>query len=237
MAAVASVEAVGGRRSPSTRSVVLRFLSNIMFGAAVGLLAYYGITNVVNARDQAVLAAELGPVGSAGRTPPMPSIETTQMDLTSWAQEDEPHWQGLAEGAAFARLVIPAMDLDVMVVKGTEPTDLKRGPGWIVKTDLPGATGNVGISGHRTTYGHPFGKLDVLKKGDTIDLYSPYRRYRYTVERSFIVTPNRFDVVSHTEEPRLTLTACHPPYSARYRLIVQATLTDVRKVTAAAEGP
>lgn len=236
MAAPTSADHTSTDAPWSVRSTVLRVLSNVMFGAAVGLLAYYGVTNLVNAQDQAALAGQLGPIGSVVNTPGVPSVETTQMDLTGWAEEDVPHWQGLAEGGAFARLVIPAMDLDVMVVKGTEPRDLKRGPGWIVKTDLPGITGNVGISGHRTTYGHPFGKLDVLKKGDIIDLYSPYRRYRYTVERSFIVTPNRFDVVSHTEEPKLTLTACHPPYSARYRLIVQAALTDVRKVETAADG-
>jgi sortase A len=72
--------------------------------------------------------------------------------------------------------------------------------------------------------------LDRLAEGDTIDLFSPYRRYRYVVERQLIVTPDRVEVFSSTLEPTLTLTACHPPFSARYRIVVQARLSDVRRI-------
>ena len=37
---------------------------------------------------------------------------------------------------------------------------LKIGPGHYSTTALPGTGGNVGIAGHRTTYGAPFGNLD-----------------------------------------------------------------------------
>ena len=68
----------------------------------------------------------------------------------------------------------------------------------------------------------------MLGPGDTIDLYSPYRRYRYVVESTEAVTPQHTEVVSHTVDPQLTLTTCHPPYSAKFRLIVHAKLVDVR---------
>lgn len=48
----------------------------------------------------------------------------------------------------------------------------------------------------------------------------------------FAVTPDHVEVVAHTEEPMLTLTACHPPYSTRLRLIVQSKLVDVRRLEA-----
>ncbi|HZL06309.1 MAG TPA: sortase, partial [Coriobacteriia bacterium] len=67
-------------------------------------------------------------------------------------------------------------------------------------------------------------------EGDTIDVFSPFRRYRYVVQRQLIVTPDKVEVFSTTEEPTLTLTACHPPYSARYRIVVQARLSDVRRL-------
>jgi len=67
--------------------------------------------------------------------------------------------------------------------------------------------------------------------GDTIDLYSPYRRYRYSVTGTVIVRPDQIEVVAPTEHPSLTLTACHPPYSARYRIAVQAELVEVRRVS------
>jgi sortase A len=128
----------------------------------------------------------------------------------------------------FGRLIIERMELDAVVIKGHSPANLKKGPAWIDYTNLPAPTGNVGISGHRTTYGAPFYRLDELQPGDTIDLYSPYRLYRYVVAESFQVTPDRVDVVESTEQPRLTLTACDPPYSARYRLIVWSDLSEVR---------
>src|SRR5690606_14925332 len=109
------------------------------------------------------------------------------LDFTGWAEQDEPHWRALEPGAVFARIVIPSINLDTLVVNGVSTGDLRRGPGWIDWTDLPGPTGTCGISGHRTTYGAPFARIGELKPGDTIDVYSPYRRYRYEVTRSLVV--------------------------------------------------
>jgi LPXTG-site transpeptidase (sortase) family protein len=218
------------------RHLALHTLSNLLLGAAVGLAAYYGVTNLQNALEQSQLATQLQ-VPSAAATPvPLPVVPATleemrtQMDFSGWGEQDAAAWKAIPEGGAFARIVAPAMGLDAVVVKGTRTQDLKKGPGWIVRTDLPGETGNVGISGHRTTYGHPFGRIDELKIGDTVDVYSRFRRYRYAVERTIVVRPNRVDVIAHTETPQLTMTACHPPYSAAYRIVVQAKLVDVRRV-------
>ena len=95
---------------------------------------------------------------------------------------------------------------------------------------MPGPTGNCGISGHRTTYGAPFGRLAEIEAGDELVLYSPTRRYTYEAVEQRVVRPWELDVIATTEEPMLTLTACHPPYSAAYRLIVHALLVDVRKL-------
>jgi LPXTG-site transpeptidase (sortase) family protein len=224
-----AAKATVGRAKPATR-LPLHALSNLLLGAAIGLLAYWGVTNAINGLDQSTLRTQLQRsafgVVADGAIP-------YSMDFSGWETQDRPAWVALKEGRAFGRLVIPKMELDTVVVKGTAPQDLRKGPGWIVTTSLPGADGNVGISGHRTTYGHPFGRLAELVAGDTIDLYSPYRRYRYEVVRVFVVAPDRVDVVAYTKEPLLTLTACHPPFSARQRLIAQARLVDVRLLGAA----
>ena len=47
--------------------------------------------------------------------------------------------------------------------------------------------------------------------------------------RTFTVRPRQVEVLRPTDEPTLTLTACHPPYSAAYRLIVQSRLVEVRR--------
>ncbi|MHB1340923.1 MAG: class E sortase [Coriobacteriia bacterium] len=214
------------------RSRVFRALGNSFLGLALGLAGYYGLTNLLTALEQSRLTSELERFGAVGSSAPgeIALEQGPALDFEGWSDEDAAYWETLADGAVFGRLVAPRMDMDVAVVKGVRVPDLKKGPGWVTYTDLPGPTGNCGISGHRTTYGAPFRRLDLLEPGDTIDLFSPYRRYRYVVDRTFTVTPDRGDVLRTTQTPTLTLTACHPPYSARYRLIVTAGLVEVRRL-------
>lgn len=204
-----------------------------LFGFAAGVLGFFAVSNAWTAWDQSQMKAKAPDALSA----PVPLKVVTgppgnQLDFTGYEAHDVAYWRQLDWGGPMGRLVITKMGLDVIAVKGAEVPDLWKGPGWIRQTDLPGPTGNCGVSGHRTTFGHPFGRLDVLGLGDTIDLYSPYRRYRYVVESTEAVTPERTEVVSHTVDPQLTLTTCHPPYSAKYRLIVHARLVDVRLLQA-----
>jgi LPXTG-site transpeptidase (sortase) family protein len=212
----------------------LRALSNVMLGMALGLLAYYSLTNALGWLAQRELHSEVADLGPLGVDVPDDMLRPPgrQLDFDGWEDEDLAYWQELPDGGVFGRLVMPAIGLDTAVVKGVRPADLRKGPGWIDWTDLPGSTGTCGISGHRTTYLAPFRRLDELAPGDTIDLFSPYRRYRYVVARMLVVTPDQTEVVAPTEQPTLTLTACHPPYSARYRLAVQADLIEVRRVAA-----
>lgn len=224
----------GGR---GWRRRVYRSLGNVLMGIAVGLLAYYLVTDVVAGVEQKSLRdglRELGPVGTPGAADEIPVETGPVMDFAGWESEDKAYWDSLKVGQVFGRLVAPRMNLDTAVVKGVTPRSLQRGPGWITTTSLPGPTGNCAISGHRTTYGAPFRRIDRMKPGDTVDLYSPYRRYRYRVVKSFAVRPWQVEVLRPTGVPTLTLTACHPPYSAAYRLIVQSELVEVSSL---AEAP
>ena len=209
-----------------------RIASDVLPGFAVGLLGYYALTSVTASLLQHSLREEVAGLGGISFEEPEVIEDSPVFDWTDHERLDIAYWEGLAPGDVFGRIVIPRMGLDVVVVSGVGVDELKRGPGWIDYTDLPGPVGNCGISGHRTTYGRPFRHLDDLAEGDIIDLYSPYRRYRYRVERSFSVTPDRVDVVATTRTPTLTLTACDPPFSARYRLIVQSRLVEVSRLEA-----
>ncbi len=217
------------RRSPGW--VLVRSLSNLLLGFALGILSYYLITDIVTRREQDELSDELSDMGAVGSPSPDRLLGGDEgvFDWGGWEAEDLAYWESLPDGGVFGRLVIEGADVDVVVLKGTTREILKRGPGWITYTDPPGPVGNAAISGHRTTYGAPFRRLDRLGAGDTIYFYSPFRRYAYDVTESFSVTPDRVDVVASTPEPRLTLTACDPPYSARYRLIIWADLVEVRR--------
>ncbi len=206
-------------------------LGNVLIGIALGLGVYYLATDAVQYLRQAQLGEELSALGVVGDDMPERYVASgPALDFTDWESEDEAYWLGLADGDIFGRLIVDRVELDTIVIKGHSRSNLKRGPAWVDYTDLPGPTGNAGISGHRTTYGAPFRRLDELESGDTIDLYSPYRRYRYSVSEVFRVRPWETEVLTSTVEPQLTLTACDPPYSAAYRLIVSADLVEVGRL-------
>ena len=94
-------------------------------------------------------------------------------------------------GTPLGRIVIPKIKVDVVVIEGVGKSDLREGPGHWPETPFPGQGGNFVVSGHRTTYGAPFFKLDRLKAGDEIDLLMPYVSARYEVTEVLIVAPNQ----------------------------------------------
>ncbi len=133
------------------------------------------------------------------------------------------------QGEAIAQIVAPVMDLDSIVVSGTAVSDLRKGPGHYTDSAALCSTGNAAIAGHRTTYGAPFGDIANLKFGDEIRVNTPYGNCIYTVTERFIVEPSDTWVVKDQGDNRLTLTSCHPKYSAaqRYIVIAELTQTDV----------
>jgi sortase A len=143
-------------------------------------------------------------------------------------------------GQGIGRLRIPAIDQNVVLVQGTDTASLQKGPGHYIRSDnaatrragdgssFPGQGRTVGIAGHRTTYLAPFRKLNELERGDEILIEMPYANFTYRLERDpFTVDPSAIRVVRNVDHERLTLTACHPLYSAAERIVAQGKLTDV----------
>ena len=139
-------------------------------------------------------------------------------------------------GGAAGRIVIPRIGVDYVFVEGVTVDDLKRGPGHYPGTPLPGQAGNAAIAGHRTTYGAPFGRVDELAPGDEIVVTTVQGEFTYEVRETQIVSPSQVEVLEpdHWGWPNaLTLTACHPRYSARQRIIIGAELVRAPAPTAA----
>jgi sortase A len=131
------------------------------------------------------------------------------------------------EGGLIARMQIPAIDLDWYVSEGVSLDVLRDGPGHFEGTARPGEEGNAAIAGHRTTYGAPFNRLDELGEGDEITFtYLTGRQFTYTFRETLIVQPSDVSVLQDAGDNRLTLTACHPEYSAAERIVVVADLVD-----------
>ncbi len=127
-------------------------------------------------------------------------------------------------GDPVARLQIPKIGVDKVVVQGVTLDQLKRGPGHYPETPLPGQKGNVGIAGHRTTYGAPFGNIDNVQIGDEMVVTTLQGVFRYKVDSKMIVLPSDVSVLADKGDSRLTLTSCHPKFSARQRIVISGAL-------------
>lgn len=137
--------------------------------------------------------------------------------------QEAPERVAQVPGRAVAILRIPKIEVDLVVVEGTDTESLKKGPGHYSRTAYPWQDhGRVGIAGHRTTYGAPFWALDELETGDRIVLATEYGVFDYRVTGSRIIPPTDGSVLRPTEEPTLVLTTCNPRFSAAERLVVFA---------------
>jgi sortase A len=195
----------------------------ITLGIVVLLFCVYELyfTNLYTDQQQDKLGDQIEQVWSA--PPPLPGSKLATPNL----------------GNALAVIRIPRIGMTGkvghgarVVVEGVGHEDLKKGPGHYPKTAMPGEIGNMVISGHRTTYGAPFNRVDELNKGDAIVLETRDTWYTYRVTREQVVPPTAVEVTyavpgNKTAVPTkrlLTLTTCNPKYSAKTRLIVHAIL-------------
>jgi sortase A len=126
------------------------------------------------------------------------------------------------EGDAVARLKIPRLGLNVVVVNGTGADDLRSGPGRHLETYMPGERELVYIAGHRTTYGAPFSDIDDLRAGDRVVVELPYGTFVYRVTGHRIVDQYELSVLKTRHREELALQACHPRFFASQRYIVYA---------------
>jgi sortase A len=132
-----------------------------------------------------------------------------------------------ADEEGVARLIIPRMSLNRIVVEGATADALTKGPGHFPETPLPGQLGNAAIAGHRTTHLHPFFDIDQLQPGDEITVVTLNGRYVYHVTGTEIVGPEDYAAVIPTTDDTkatLTLVSCTPRYSATNRIVVRSEL-------------
>lgn len=125
------------------------------------------------------------------------------------------------------RLTVLSANINHYVVFGASNNKLEYGPGYILGTSLPGTGGNFAIAGHRTTYGAPFGSLDRVQIGETILFQTNTNEYKYKVVDIQVVSPEDNFVLQNYGDDRITLTTCHPRFSAKQRLIVVGELEKV----------
>jgi sortase A len=217
-----------------TTMKALRWLAHILGEVliTIGLLSLLFVawqlwwTGVTANREQAgtihALERGFGPAGVPGHR----RVAATDASVATL--------KNIRFGEAFAIVRIPRFGTDYArpVLQSTEHDTLTKGIGHYPGTAMPGQVGNFAVAGHRTTYGQPFDHIDLLQRGDIVVVETRASYIVYSVDRHVIVTPDHVEVIApvpqhpgvHPSEGWMTMTACHPKYSASERYVVFAKL-------------
>lgn len=176
-----------------------------------------------------------------------PTVGSSALALPNATQKTIPAGQGIAN------LYIPRLgqDFNFTVVEGVNDADLEKGPGHYSGTALPGQAGNFSVAGHRVGKGEPFLNLDQLQPGDPVVVQVQGFWYVYQVLGQNgdieapdangvigreIVQPTDVAVIAPTPDKAdsqpsgnyMTMTTCHPKYSASQRMILHAKLVSTK---------
>jgi sortase A len=158
-------------------------------------------------------------------------------------QQAEAQWEGQItqrpaapaarahRGEKLARLSIDRLDSHWVVVEGAETEELRRAPGHLIDTALPGSRGNCVIAGHRDTQ---FRVLRNVKIGEDITVESGGRTFVYRVTDTNVVAPTDTRSLSATPTATLTLVTCYPFYyvgPAPKRFVIRAKLLPTPKAS------
>jgi len=113
-----------------------------------------------------------------------------------------------ADTTPVARLEVPALGIDEIVLAGASGRTLAFGPGHMDGTPLPGAPGLSVISAHRDTH---FSFLRELVPGQVITLTDATKtEHRFRVTEARVVDSARAALAVEGDTPRLALVTCYP---------------------------
>ena len=127
-----------------------------------------------------------------------------------------------AQTGQVGHLEIARLDLHAPIVEGIDRDELLVGVGHVPGTAFPGEADNSALAGHRDTH---LGALRNIREGDRIRIETPDGVFLYDVDSSFVVTPDRGDLLRPTGRATLTLVTCYPFHwigPAPKRFIVRA---------------
>lgn len=141
------------------------------------------------------------------------------------------------------RITAPAIGLDAKVVLVKIKEQYEKGvlrKTWVVAdyaagfhqgTALPGHVGNTVISGHNNIRGEVFRDLHKLRPGDEVFVWVGDNPYSYRVAFMYRlpikdappeILDDNLRLIQPTDDQRLTLITCWPPWSNTHRTIIVA---------------
>ena len=201
-------------RSGSCGAWCLRWAERLFVIAGASMLIWCAVFVIDAHMSQRVARRSLDMVSIAAQPAPAPTPdETIEVPLRD---------STIRTGAAIAALSIPRVHLSAVVLHGSDAQTLRRGPGHLEHTALPGDSGNAVIAGHRDSF---FWPLRHVQRGDDIFVDTPEGRVHYQVTSLRVVNPRDLSVLEPTDDATLTLITCYPFWvlgNAPDRFVVRA---------------
>jgi sortase A len=214
----------------------------VTLGVVIGLFVAWELwwTDIGANKAQADIVANLNWENPAVVQPSVsasPSASPSDAPVPSVERTDAP--SVLAEpshATTFATMYVPRWGYDYVrpISQGTDKKGVldPLGIGHYNGSAMPGGWGNFAVAGHRTTYGKPFSRIDELVVGDAVVIRTKWVWYVYRVTSTEIVAPSNVGVIASVpDQPGvapngryLTMTTCHPKYSASKRYVVHAEM-------------
>lgn len=116
---------------------------------------------------------------------------------------------------------LPSLNIDQVIVQGTDWEALKLGIGQFQNGVNPGdEQGNVVLSGHNDVYGEIFKDLDQIKTGDEMFVRTATQVFTYRVTGMDIVKPDDVSILNSRGGATITLISCYPYKVNDKRIII-----------------
>jgi len=211
-------------KAGSSKSKLFKIIAVILIVAGLGVLGYAGFQKLYVSYQQSRLREEFQATAGFKKVEFVPENVAIE------------EWQPM-------RLVIPAIDVDLITVGGGSVFDealLDIGPTHFndltgmgidnVYGDLPNTEyGNVAFAGHRAGRWNFFLNIDKLVPGDEIYLDVAGYRFIYHVEWVRVFGKYDWAPLERTDYPVITLQTCEPPHITNpdYRLMARGKLDSV----------
>ncbi|MFA5800890.1 MAG: class E sortase [Thermoleophilia bacterium] len=206
---------------------ILAITGIILMVVGVGILLYVPATWVWGWYDQRGLSSSFEQESAAALT-----LNKDVMDRLKGQADTEKLRQlailtksRLTSEQTIARIEIPKIGVNAIVVEGTTEGSLRKGPGHLEETPLPGMGGNFGVAGDRVLYGGPFLNLDEVGEGDEVTLQTSYGVFKYVIVGTRLTVPEDVSDLQPQGYDSITLITCDPPWDTSHRLIVKGRLT------------
>jgi sortase A len=212
----------GARRR---RAGVLRWAAGLLVIAGIATLAWCGVLLTDAYIAQQLARQSLDTIVEVAR-PQISALGRTQTARSP-----------VRRGGAIAVLSIPRVELSAVVLHGSDEQTLRRGPGHLEGTAMPGEAGNAVVAGHRDSFFRP---LQQVRLGDDVFVDSTHGRLQYRVTSLTVVQPRDLSVLAPTDGEVLTLITCYPFWllgNAPERFVVRATRVGSTVAVAAPVAP